>query len=489
MFEPSLDSVRSHQIPDWYHDAKLGIFVHWGLYSVPAWAPLTGELGKVIAEGGWINWFSNNPYAEWYQNSLAIGQGATYDHHVNTYGANFKYEDFAPKYQEAAERFDAGKLADAIKRAGAQYVVLTTKHHEGFLLWPSDHPNPHKPNWQLKRDVVSELTEAVRARDMRMGLYYSGGLDWTFNPHVIKDISDLFMGVPQSPEYEAYATRHFRELIARYKPSVLWNDIGYPAVANLPSLFADYYNAVPEGVINDRFIQAKNVNPQELLEKMARGELGLPQAEHYDFKTPEYTIVPDVTLHKWESCRGLGFSFGYNQNDTDANTNSAFSMLSVAELVRSFVDIVSKNGNLLLNIGPCADGSISDLQLKRLEGLGDWLAVNGEAIYGTRPWTRAEGKAHAGDQSIATRFTRKSDALYVTLLDTPVARDVLLESVAAPPDATVTLLGHEQLLRWEQRGDNLSVTLPNQVAPSAAHSIRISRSSRNDVAKVTPHAS
>jgi alpha-L-fucosidase len=470
MFQPTLDSVRSHQIPDWYHDGKLGIFVHWGLYSVPAWAPLTGELGKVIAEGGWLKWFSNNPYAEWYQNSLAIGQGATYDHHVKTYSANFNYEDFAPLYQAAAERFDAGKLADAFKRAGAQYAVLTTKHHEGFLLWPSVQPNPHKANWQLKRDVVGELTGAVRARNMRMGLYYSGGLDWTFNTHVIKDISDLFVGVPQSPEYEAYATGHFRELIARYKPSVMWNDIGYPAVADLPRLFADYYNAVPEGVINDRFIQAKNVNPQEMLEKMARGELGLPAAAHYDFKTPEYTTVPDVTPHKWESCRGLGFSFGYNQNDTDAN------MLSVEELVRSFVDIVSKNGNLLLNVGPMADGSLPDNQSRRLEGLGDWLAVNGEAIYGTRPWQRAEGKAHAGDQTIAVRFTRKGDALYATLLDTPKSREVTIESVAASDGARLTLLGHPSPLAHEQRGEHLAVTLPEYVAPSAAYVVKITHS-------------
>jgi alpha-L-fucosidase len=469
MFQPTLDSVRSHQIPDWYHDAKLGIFVHWGLYSVPAWAPLTGELGKVIAEGGWLKWFSNNPYAEWYQNSLAIGQGATYDHHVKTYGADFTYEDFAPLYQAAAERFDAGKLADAFKRAGAQYAVLTTKHHEGFLLWPSAQPNPHKPNWQLKRDVVGELTDAVRARDMRMGLYYSGGLDWTFNTHVIKDISDLFVGVPQSPEYEAYATGHFRELIARYKPSVMWNDIGYPAIADLPRLFADYYNAAPEGVINDRFIQAKNINPQEMMAaaRMARGELGLPTAEHYDFKTPEYTTVPDVTPHKWESCRGLGFSFGYNQNDTDAN------MLSVEELVRSLVDIVSKNGNLLLNVGPMADGSLPDNQLKRLEGLGDWLAVNSEAIYSTRPWQRAEGKAHAGDQTIPVRFTRKGDALYATLLETPKSREVTLESVAAAPGAMVTLLGHDARLAWEQRGEHMAMTLPEGIAPMPAHVIRI----------------
>jgi alpha-L-fucosidase len=468
-FQPTLDSVQSHVIPDWYHDAKLGIFVHWGLYSVPAWAPLTGELGKVIAEGGWLKWFSNNPYAEWYQNSLAIGQGATYQHHINTYGADFKYEDFAPIFNAAAAQFDADKLANAFHRAGAQYAVLTTKHHEGFLLWPSAHPNPNKQNWQLNHDVVSALTDAVRARGLRMGLYYSGGLDWTFNTHVIKDISDLFVGVPQSPDYEAYATAHIYELIERYAPSVLWNDIGYPAVANLPKLFADYYNRVPEGVINDRFIQASTsaLDPQEMMEKLAKGELGLPTAAHYDFKTPEYTRVPDITPHKWESCRGLGFSFGYNQNDSGAN------MLSVKELVHSFIDIVSKNGNLLLNVGPCADGSLPDNQYERLVGLGDWLAVNGEAIYGTRPHTHAEGKAIAGDQSIDTRFTRKGNVLYVTLLGTPTAREVVLENTPVKEGASVRLLGHDASLAHEQRGAHVGIMLPQRIAPAVAHVIKI----------------
>lgn len=473
MFQSTLDSVKTHHIPGWFHDAKLGIFIHWGLYSVPGWAPLTGELGHTIAEGDWARWFANNPYAEWYQNSLAVGaamgRGATYDHHVQTHGVNFRYEDFAPLFNEAVRAFDANVLADAIHLSGAQYAVLTTKHHEGFLLWPSAHPNPIKRNWQLNRDVVGELTDAVRARGLRMGLYYSGGLDWTFNTQVIKDIGDLFKGVPQTPEYTAYADAHWRELIARYKPSVMWNDIGYPAVADLPRLFADYYNAVPEGVINDRFIQAR---PEDLKGKVASADSPLPTPAHYDFRTPEYTVVPNITPHKWESCRGLGFSFGYNQNDSDAN------MLSVEELVRSFVDIVSKNGNLLLNVGPMADGSLPDNQLKRLEGLGHWLAVNGEAIYGTRPWTRAEGKAHAGDQTIATRFTRKGDALYAMLLDTPAKRDVSLESVAAPSGATVTLLGHTAPLAWEQRGEHLAVTFPGHVAPSPAHAIKISAQPR-----------
>lgn len=469
MFQPTLDSVRSHTIPDWFHDAKLGIFIHWGLYSVPAWAPLTGELGAVIAqEGGWLKWFSNNPYAEWYQNSLAIGQGATYDHHVQTYGANFAYHDFAPMFNEAATRFDAGKLADAIKRAGAQYAVLTTKHHEGFLLWPSAQPNPYRANWQLNRDVTGELTDAVRARGMKMGLYYSGGLDWTFNKHVIKDIADLFLAVPQSDEYIAYADGHWRELVARYKPSLMWNDIGYPARADVARLFADYYNAVPDGVINNRFAQAGSVDPQELLKKAAAGEAPLPTPLHYDFTTPEYTHVPDVTPHKWESCRGIGFSFGYNTNDSDRN------LLSIDELVRSFVDMVSKNGNLLLNIGPRADGSIPENQYERLVGLGDWLAVNGEAIYGTRPWTRASGVARAGSSDIELRFTRKGPALYATLMETPRQRALTMLAVKPAAGAHITLLGRAEPLAWEQHGDDVAVTLPDGIAPAPAHALKIS---------------
>ncbi len=372
-YEATWESVSEHPVPDWFHDAKFGIFVHWGLYSVPAWAPTTGELGEVIQNEGWEAWFTRNPYAEWYLNSLRIAGSPTQQHHEATYGAGFSYDDFAPMFNEATRNWDPSGWADLFHKAGARYVVLTTKHHDGFLMWPSEQPNPFKEGYHAQRDLVGELTEAVRARGMLMALYYSGGLDWTFNHHVIKSIDDLFACVPQSEDYVKYADGHWYELIERYGPVVLWNDIAYPAAADLPHLFADYYNLFPDGLVNDRFLQHFEFDANAS---------AFVNVKHHDFRTPEYATFDQITEKKWEATRGLGFSFGYNQNEGPEHT------LTLERLVHSFVDIVSKNGNLLLNVGPMADGTIPPLQRDILLGFGKWLEVNGEALFDTRPWVQ-----------------------------------------------------------------------------------------------------
>jgi len=464
-FAATLESVKTHVVPDWFHDAKLGIFIHWGLYSVPGWAPTTGPLHEVVAKEGWKGWFGRNPYAEWYMNSLRIAGSPTAEYHARHFGADVPYEQFADAFNRDTAHWDPAVWADLFKRAGARYVVLTTKHHDGFLLWPSTHPNPFRQGYHATRDLVGDLTTAVRAAGMRMGLYYSGGLDWTFNDRVIADISDLFMGVPQRLDYVEYANAHWKELMDRYQPCVMWNDIGYPAAADLGDLFSYYYNTIPDGVINDRFTQAPASDGppdmEALMKALATGTL--PAPPHFDFRTPEYAVFPDIKAEKWESCRGLGFSFGYNRNETVDD------MLSPAELVRSFVDIVSKNGNLLINVGPTGDGTIPPEQAERLEALGAWLAVNGEAIYGTRPWTRAEATTDGG---IGARFTRKGDDLYVTLLDTPQNPQVTIVDLTIPDGAEVTLLGHGPVAT-ERRDSNLAVTLPAVLAAAPAYTLKI----------------
>jgi alpha-L-fucosidase len=480
-YEATYRSLRRHPVPAWFHDAKLGIFVHWGLYSVPGWAPLTGELTDVVAKEGWAGWYTRNPYAEWYLNTIRIPESPSHQYHVATYGADFSYDDFAPRFNEAIQKWDPEEWADLFQKVGARYVVLTTKHHDGFLLWPSRHPNPKKERYLAARDLVGELTEAVRARGLRMGLYYSGGLDWTFNDLVIRHGLDMFAGVPQGADYVAYADGHWVELIDRYQPSILWNDIGYPAAANLRQLFADYYNRVPDGVINDRFIQLKaggdwlfknrlvrSVTSWLVGQMMARGLFSLPAGKHYDYRTPEYSSFKTITDLKWEATRGIAYSFGYNRNEGPEHT------LSVRELVHSFVDIVSKNGNLLLNVGPMADGTIPLLQRERLLGLGRWLAVNGEAVFDTRPWVKAEGRT---DRGAAVRFTQREGAVYAILLDTPRHRQVTIESLDAGADATVHLLGYGPALNWKQDGVNLAITLPSVlpdgVPGSPAYAFRI----------------
>lgn len=455
LYQPTRESVQTHPVPAWFHNAKLGIFVHWGLYSVPAFAPNAGELSEILASGDWGKWFANNPYAEWYMNSYQIAGSATQQYHYQKYGADFAYRAFGPLFNQGVRQWDPDEWAALFQNVGARYVVLTTKHHDGFLLWPSQHPNPFIPHYQAERDLVGELSTAVRARGMQMGLYYSGGLDWTFNPKVVQHISDIPAGVPQTAQYVNYANNHWRELIDRYQTIVLWNDIAYPAATNLNELFAEFYNKIAGGVVNNRFTQ-----------KFAMQDGHIATDNHHDFETPEYLAFGEIRPKKWETCRGVGASFGYNQQEGPEQYQS------VESLVRLLVDIVSKNGNLLLNIGPTAEGQIPSIQRERLEGLGAWLRTNGAAIFDTQPWVTAEGQTDDG--AVTVRFTQQANHLYAALLGTPASHQIELRGLRSAPDTTVHLLGHTAALPWAQSAAGLVVTLPSDLASAPAHALRIS---------------
>jgi alpha-L-fucosidase len=439
-FAPTWPSLETHKVPAWFQDAKLGIFIHWGLYSVPAWATPTGELGKVSKE----QWFANNPYAEWYLNTLRITDSPTYKHHIETYGKDFDYYRFAETFNKENKDWEPDQWAALFQKTGARYVVLTTKHHDGFRLWPSRVANPKVAREKLtaQRDLVGELSTAVRSHGMKMGVYYSGGLDWTFTTEPIRTGPDLMARVPQSLEYAHYADAHWRELIERYQPCVMWNDISYPKAGQIPELFAEYYNTVPEGIINNRF--------------------GVKFA---DYTTPEYAKYDKIMQQKWEACRGLGFSFGYNQVEGPEQ------VIAPAKLVALFVDIVSNNGNLLLNIGPKPNGSISDIQLDRLHKLGEWLAVNGEGIFGSRPWDRA--KAASGETDV--RFTQNNGALYVFYLQRGEGKTLLVPGVAAGAKMKAEILGSplELVISSGQGGLLLSASGERALPQSLALTVKI----------------
>ena len=376
-FTGNWNSVNAHTVPKWYEDCKFGIFIHWGIYSVPAFAPHTWELGEVDSK----EWFADNPYAEWYYNSLNIGKGPTYKHHIEKYGKDFKYEDFIPMWK--AENWDPKQWAEIFKEAGAEYVVLTTKHHDGFCLFPSKYTHFNSVEMGPKRNITGELTEAVRDAGIRMGLYYSGLIDWQYANDPIFEDDDLFGTASPTFAYADYSYNQMKELVDDYAPSVFWNDIGWPTQSEemMPYFFAHYYNKVPEGVVNDRF-----------------------NGRYHDFLTKEYKSGSVNRNEKWEMCRGMGLSFGYNANEGDDK------LISVPDLISLLVGTVANNGNLLLNIGPKADGTIPEEQVRRLKILGAWLKVNHDGIYGTRCSDRESELLESG---IELHYTQKDGNLNV----------------------------------------------------------------------------
>ncbi len=446
-FQPTLESLRTHAVPDWYHDAKLGIFMHVGLASVPAFAPREHDINELLQKDYW-RMQPLSPYSEWYENSLRFPWSPVAKFHREHYGDR-PYAEFRGDFERAFEGWDPGPWADLVAESGASYFVLVTKHHDGYCHWPTKVPNPRRPGWNAQRDFVGEMGAAIRARGMRYGLYYSGGLDWTFETMPLATLGDVMCSVPGG-DYPAYADAHVRELIERYQPSVLWNDIAWPTdLPTLFRLFADYYEAVPEGVVNDRWLTRSWVTSvlrnrpiryaaDWLLSKMlARVEGGAslqpPKPPHYDARTPEYSVFPEARTEKWECVRGIDKSFGYNRLSRPEDH------LDCEALLTSFADIVSKNGNLLLNVGPRGeDATIPEVQAERLRWLGAFLRTHGEAIRSTRPWVRAVGQTDTG---IDLRFTARESVVNILFMRRPEAGPVAIEGLLARPGARVRWLG------------------------------------------------
>jgi len=404
-FEAHWKSLDTRPNPAWFEEAKFGIFIHWGVYSVPAWGP-------------------KERYAEWYWHDMKQKDSATREFHEKTYGAEFQYPDFAPLFR--AELFEPAEWADLLARSGARYVVLTSKHHDGFCLWPS----AQAPDWNAvdvgpRRDLAGELTEAVRARGLKMGFYYSL-YEW-FHPLYRSDV-DRYV--------EEHMLPQMKDLVQRYKPDLFWPDGEWEhpsATWRSAEFLAWLFNesAAPADIaVNDRW------------GKETRNR-------HGGFATPEYGHIPQGALieqHRFEECQGMGKSFGYNRNEGVDDYRSATALLHL------LIDTVSRGGNLLLDIGPTADGRIPVIMQQRLVDMGEWLAVNGEAIYGTTPWAEAP-------EVEGVRFTRKGESLYAICLRWP-GEELRLEIPEESKVEAVTLLGVAQPVSFERKDGTLCIQVP-----------------------------
>ncbi|MBB4660507.1 alpha-L-fucosidase [Conexibacter arvalis] len=437
-------------LPSWYDDAKLGIFIHWNAAAIPAFAPLTAP--DLTFDPQTPLWRQRQqwrlmPYAEMYENAMLVPGSETQRFHAETYGER-SYAAFAEEFRtRSIPAWEAEPWAELFASAGARYVVLTTKTEDGFLLWPSDRPHPRKPAWQSERDVVGELAGAVRAAGMRFGTYYCGGLDWSFGGLPIVDTASMHAALRAAPGYPEYARAHWDELVDRYAPSVLWNDYCAVAMPELEGFLDAYRRRVPDGVVNDRFD----------IPRQSDGRL------HADFVTLEYAEVDGPADRKWEACRGIGTSFGYNRLEDDRT------YLDAAALVHLLADVVAGGGNLLLNVGPDGAGRIPPAQAERLRALGAWLAVNGEAIHGTRRWQRARGVTNEG---VGVRYTRSADAVHAIVLG-PTRRAAVDLDVELAPGAQVTRAGGGGPLAWTRSPHGTCVELPAAQREEAGFSLRI----------------
>jgi alpha-L-fucosidase len=468
-FRPDWESLQKYNVPEWYKDAKFGIFIHWGVYSVPA--------------------FGN----EWYPRLMYTQETSEYKHHVATYGAQdkFGYKDFIPMFK--AEHFDPAAWAELFKKAGAKYVVPVAEHHDGFAMYDSGLSDWTVAKMGPHRDTTGELAKAVRAQGLHFGL----------SSHRVEH--NFFLGVGRAipsdindPQYAAfYGPAHTwlnnkwgtpldgdftyvssawaddwlarsAELVDRYHPDIVYFDwwIGQASIRpNLTRFAAFYYNSSLKYGDHVGVINYKDYAMQE-----HAGVLDLERGQLGDIRALYWQTDTSVSNKSW----------GYIKDDT---------FKSPEFVVHQLIDIVSKNGNLLMNIGPRSDGTIPDEVQRVLLDVGEWLNVNGEAIYGTRAWriygegpTKvAAGSFHDTDTEHYTpedfRFTSKGDVLYAIGLAWPTNGEAVIHSLArtvgSEPVQSVALLGGGAKLPFEQRPDGLHVQLPGQAPAKYAYALRV----------------
>ncbi|HEX2976699.1 MAG TPA: alpha-L-fucosidase [Bacteroidales bacterium] len=426
-YSASWESLDKRPVPAWFEDSKFGIFIHWGVYSVPAWGPTGDSIGVY------------DKYSEWYWNKLT-NQGSKVNKyfkqfHNSTYGPTFKYQDFAPMFK--AELFDPDKWAQVFKESGAKYIVLTSKHHEGFTLWPS----AQSWNWNSvdvgpHRDLCGELTASVKRAGLHMGFYYSL-YEW-YNP-------------TYRSELNSYVDNHMipqmKDLVTRYTPDILWTDGEWDKPSSgwkSEQFLAWLYNESPVKeniVVNDRWGKET-------------------RSKHGGIYTTEYGLIGEKegidnsVPHPWEECRGIGTSFGFNRTEGLSDYSTA------EQLVKLLVSTVSAGGNLLLDIGPDADGTIPVIMQQRLLEMGEWLKVNGDAIYGTRAFIRTKKEEGINTEANKTIFfTMKGGNVYVICTEWP-KNGITLNNVKTSGQVKATLLGSGKPASVKTSGGSVMLTPP-----------------------------
>jgi alpha-L-fucosidase len=455
-FRADWESLRNYETPDWFKDAKFGIFIHWGVYSVPAFG------------------------SEWYPRLMYQEGSEEYKHEIATHGplSKFGYKDFIPLF--TAEHFNAEQWATLFQESGAKYVVPVFEHHDGFAMYDSGLSDWTVAKMGPHRDVYGELAKALRARGLRLGA----------SSHRIEH--DFFMDGGRkmdsdvnNPEYAAfYGPAHVwlesksslledwtylsnaylddwlardAEIVEKYNPDIMYFDwwIGQPNARRYVAKFAGFYynRAASQGKVPVINYKLSAMEEHSGVLDIERGQLAGIRSLYWQTDT-------SISIKSW----------GYIVNDT---------YKSAETMVHQLIDIVSKNGNLLVNVGPRSDGTIPKQVQTTLQDIGSWLKMNGEAIYGTRPWIKfgegpteiVQGPFHDTDIKPFTpqdfRFTTKGNALYAIELAWPDSGDAVIHSLdqaalGSSQIASVTLFGYDGNLSYEQKSDGVHIRLPAQ---------------------------
>ena len=412
-FEPNWSSLDSRETPQWFKDAKFGIFIHWGLYSVPAWGP-------------------KGSYAEWYLNGLNNGDTARIRFHNDNYGSDFPYWKFMDLFK--AENYNPDEWAEIFKRSGAKYVVLTSKHHDGFCLWPSKESKGYNSlNGAAGRDLLGDLNASLDKIGLKSGLYYSL-YEWA-HPDYPENVSDYV---------DKYMLPQFKDVVQRYKPSIIFSDGEWDRDSEewkSEEFLAWLYNesnAPKDVVVNDRW----------------GGETRFKHGGYFSTEyDPSSEQINKEFIHRgWEECRGMGKSFGYNRNEEPQDYNTS------EQLIRMLVDIVSRGGNLLLNIGPRSDGTIPEIMINRLEDIGHWLEKNGEAIYETT----VNRKISSGN----VKFTLSKNKRYLYAFVNQIPKQkFVIKGITAVGGEQIVHLGKRRKLNWRNVRGDLEIDIPKKLYP------------------------
>jgi alpha-L-fucosidase len=439
-WKPTPESIDTHTAPDWFKDAKFGMFIDWGLWSVAGWAPKK-EKGAM--------------YPDWYELRLDT-DSAFIKYHEKNWGKDFKRDDFIPLF--TALEYDPEKLVKLAADAGMKYVVPFSKHHGGFCLWPSSFTQRDACDMGPQKDLIKPIVESCKKQGLKFGFYFSVE-EWEYPLLDAKgNIKPRFWEIKNRPSLEElekraggkvpvkdfakdYIIPQAVEFIDQYDPDLIWYDGEWTTDVNelgtyeISSYFYNQAEGRKEVAVNDRYGIKDG--------KRLRFERG-------DFFTSEYHSLTDEkkkSTHAWEECRGISQSFGYNWQDTEEN------VISSKAFIDMFVDIVARGGNLLLIVNLDGQGALPKTQENRLLEIGKWLKVNGEGIYATRSYVQQ------AERSVSYTQSKDGQYLYAIIKEWP-GSELLLKGVNPVKDSKINMLGVDMPLKWINTKDGISIKVP-----------------------------